>query len=106
MANRTQRKIMQTRNILILVILGCAARLIKLFKDGEAETVQVVGLACVMVILGIILGLYIFIDRYTREEQKTYEDSNGLAEKLSTPQTATSFKGIFKEIFKNDRSGK
>lgn len=106
MSNRAQRKILQTRNILALVVIACAAKLAKIIIDGNADTRQVVALIIVIIILAAVLVFYTFIDRYTKEEQKTYgEPKSPTAEVPPAPQPA-GLKGILKEIFKHNAPGK
>lgn len=100
MASRTQKKILQTRNILILVIVACGAKLAKIIKDGNAETAQIVGMAVVIVILCLVLALYMFIDRYTKVEQETYDELGSASAKLNPQDTPKGLKNICKDIFK------
>lgn len=101
MPGRTHKKITQTRNILIVVIVVCAAKLAKLIMDGGAQTAQIVVLAAVIVVLGVILALYILLERYV---QNAPEDSGQTASLPDTPpapaEPAPGLKAIFKEIFK------
>lgn len=110
MSNRAQRKILQSRNILILVILACAAKLVKLFIDGKPEIGQVVAMIFVILILIVVLVFYSYIDRYTKAEQKNYGESEdepagaqSAAPALNPPK---GIKTILKEIFKHSHSGK
>lgn len=110
MSNRAQRKILQSRNILLLVVLACVAKLVKLFIDGKAETGQVVALIFVIIILIVVLIFYTYIDRYTKAEQKNYGEPEAepgsakpAAQALNQPK---GLKAIFKEIFKHNHSGK
>lgn len=103
MASRAQRKIMQTRNILILVIVVCAAKLIKTLKDGGGETAQIAILIIVIAVLGVILGLYMWLDRYTKKEQASYGQPKGdIVDEPVVTERAGGLKGICREIFKND----
>lgn len=110
MSNRAQRKILQSRNILILVILACAAKLVKLFIDGKAEIRQVVAMVIVIIILAVVLVFYTYIDRYTKEEQKNYGEPGAEPQnaKSATPalNQPKGLKAICKEIFKHNHSGK
>lgn len=107
MSNRTQRKIMQSRNILVLVILACAAKLVKLFIDGKAEIGQVVAMIFVIVILAAVFVFYSYIDRYTKAEQKNYDESGNEPESAKPAAPSLNqpkgLKAIFKEIFKHNR---
>lgn len=110
MNNRAQRKIMQSRNILLLVILACAAKLVKLFIDGKAEIGQVVAMIIVIVILAVVFVFYSYIDRYTKAEQKNYGESGDEPESAKPMDSSLNqpkgLKAILKEIFKHSHSGK
>lgn len=106
MSNRTQRKILQSRNILVLVILACIARLVKLFIDGKAEIGQVVAMIVVIVILAVVLAFYSYIDRYTKTEQKNYDESESAVPAAPSLKPRQGFKAILKEIFTHNSSGK
>lgn len=100
MPNRSQRKIMQTRNILALAVIACVARLAKVLIDGQAETRQIVALIIITVILGVVLAFYVYIDRYTRKEQKNHDEPGSPAAQIPVSNQSANFKSIVKEIFK------
>lgn len=106
MSNRAQRKILQSRNILVLVILACIAKLVKLFIDGKAEIGQVVALIFVIIILVVVLVFYTYIDHYTKEEQKNYGESESAAPAPLSSNQPKGLKAIVKEIFRHSHSGK
>lgn len=103
MASNARQKIKQTRGVLIIVVLACLAKLVKTIKDGDGETAQIVVLALVIVILGVILAFYSWIGRYTQKEQETYgQPQNHLAQTSDMPKPPPKgFKAVTKEIFKN-----
>lgn len=103
MTNRVQKKITQTRNILIVVIAVCAAKLVKIIMDGDAKTTQIVVLAIVIVVLGVILGLYSLLDRYTKKEQENYGLSSNVSEKLDGTANPLNLKNLLNEILNKNK---
>lgn len=104
MANHVQKKIKQTRGVLIIVILACAAKLVKIIKDGDAQVAQIVVLAIVIAILAVVLILYSWVDRYTKKEQENYGGpAAGQAADAVPQQTQPqNLKAIVKDVFKNE----
>lgn len=103
MANRAQQKIKQTRGILIIVVLACAAKLVKTIMDGNPQTAQIVILAVVIAVLVAVLLFYNWIDRYTKKEQASYGQSQSPAGKITSQSSSQSLQSISKEIFKKDK---
>lgn len=106
MAKSTKLRIARTRNIIALVVIFCIAKLIKMAYEG-AETSQFIILGVAILVLGIVLLLYIKLDKYTRNEQEIYDDPKPANAGITTPPPVLNpvkgLKMLYKDMFKNNK---